>query len=46
MFMVIYALKINPACHTGDNGVKPESNLTVADKRVAEHSKAKYWGIK
>ena len=40
MFMVIFVPKIYPACHTDDNGIKQGSNLTSADKRVAEHSKA------
>ena len=40
MFMVISVPKIYPAYHTDDNGIKQGSNLTSADKRVAEHSKA------
>ena len=46
MFMVISVPKIYPACHTDDNRNKQGSNLTVADKRVAELSKAEYWDIK
>ena len=46
MFMVISVPTIYPACHTDDNTNKQGSNLTVADKRVAELSKAEYWDIK
>ena len=46
MFMVIPVPKIYPACHTDDNRNKQGSNLTVADKRVAQLSKAEYWDIK
>ena len=40
--------KIYPACHTGYNGmtIKQGNDLTFADKHVAEHSRAGYWGIK
>ena len=46
MFMVVTFPKIYPACQTDDNGFKPVSNLTVADKRVAEASIAESLGIK
>ena len=39
--MVISVPKHYPACITDDNGIKQRSNLTVANKRVADHSKAK-----
>ena len=38
--MVIVCPNIYPACQTDDNGIKPGSNLTIADKRVAEPSEA------
>ena len=44
--MVISVPKIYPACDTDDNRNTQGSNLTVADKRVAELSKADYWDIK
>ena len=46
MFMVIFVSKIYPACHTDDNSIIQGSNLTVADKRVAELSRAVYLDIK
>ena len=46
MFMVVTFPKIYPACQTDDNGIKPVSNLTVADKRVAEASIAETLGLK
>ena len=46
MFMLISVPKIYPARHTDDNRNKQGSNLTVADKRVAELFKAEYWDIK
>ena len=46
MFMVISFPKIYTACHTDENGIKPGSNLNNADKRVAESSRAEFWGIK
>ena len=46
MLMVISFAKIYPACHTDDNRIKQGSNLTLADKHVAEHFKAGYWDIK
>ena len=44
--MVIYVPKIYPACHMDVNRIEQGSNLTVADNRVAELSKAEYWDIK
>ena len=46
MFMVVSFPKIYTACQTDDNGIKPGSNFTVADKRLAEPSKAESLGIK
>ena len=44
--MVIAFLKTYTACHMDNNGIKQGRNLNTADKRVAEHSKAEYLGIK
>ena len=44
--MYISIPKIYPACQTDDNGIKPGSNLAIADTCVAKHSKAEYFGIK
>ena len=38
--MVVDFNKIYPACQTDENGIKPESNLNNADKRVAKSSRA------
>ena len=38
--------KIYPTSQTDDNGIKPGSNLAVADKHVAEPYKAESLGIK
>ena len=38
--------KTYPACQTDDNGIKPGSNLTNADKRAAGPSRAEFLGIK
>ena len=46
MFMVVAFSKTYPACQTDDNGIKPGSNLTNAEKRAAEHSRAEFFGIK
>ena len=46
MFMVIVFPNLYPACHTDDNGITPGSNLTLADKPVAEPTKAESLGIK
>ena len=46
MFMVVAFNKTYPACQTDDNGIKPGSNLTNADKRAAEPSRAEVLGIK
>ena len=46
MFMVVAFSKTYPACQTDDNGIKPGSNLTNADKRAAEPSRAEFLGIK
>ena len=46
MFMVISVFKIYPACHTDDNRIIQGNNLTVADKRFAELSRAEYLDIK
>ena len=46
MFMVVAFSKTYPACQTDDNGIKPGSNLTKADKRAAEPSRAEFLGIK
>ena len=46
MSMVIVFPKLYPACQTDDNGITPGSNLTPADKRVAEPNKAESLGIK
>ena len=45
MFMVVAFSKTYPACQTDDNGIKPGSNLTNADKRAAEPSRAEFLGI-
>ena len=44
--MVVAFSKTYSACQTDDNGIKPGSNLTNADKRSAEPSKAEILGIK
>ena len=44
--MVVAFSKTYPACQTDDNGIKPGSNLTNADKRAAEPSRAEFLGIK
>ena len=44
--MVISSSKIYPAYQTDENGIKPGSNLNSADKRVAEPSRAEFFGIK
>ena len=44
--MVVVFSKINPACQTDENGIKPGSNLNNADKCVAKLSRAEYLGIK
>ena len=36
--MVVTFPNIYPACQTDENGIKPGSNLSVADKPVAEAS--------
>ena len=46
MSMVIVFPKLYPACQTDDNGIRPGSNLTHADKRVAEPNKAESLGKK
>ena len=46
MFTVKAFSKAYPACQTDDNGIKPGSNLTNADKRAAEPSRAEFLGIK
>ena len=46
MFMVIVFPKLYPTCQTDDNGITPGSNLTLADKRVAEPTKAESLHIK
>ena len=46
MFMVVAFSETYPACQTDDNGIKPGSNLTNADKRAAEPSRAEFLGIK
>ena len=46
MFMVVAFSTTYPACQTVDNGIKPGSNLTNADKRAAEPSRAEFLGIK
>ena len=46
MFILISVLKIYPSCYMDDNRLKAGNNLIIADKRVAEHFKADYLGIK
>ena len=46
MFMAIAFSKVYPACQMDENGIKPGSNFNNADKRVAEPSRAQFWGIK
>ena len=47
MFMaIVFFCKIYPACHMDENGTKPGSNLSNADKRVAEPSRAEGLDIK
>ena len=46
MNMAIVFPKLYPACQTDDNGITPGSILTLADKRVAEPTKAESLGIK
>ena len=38
--------KIYPASQTGENGIKPGSNLNNADKRLAALSRAEFLGLK
>ena len=45
MFMVISVSKIYPTCNTDDNRIIQGSNLTDADKCVAELSRAEYLDI-
>ena len=40
--MVVAFSKTYPECQTDDNGIKPGSNLTNADKRAAEPSRAEF----
>ena len=44
--MVVAFRKTYPACQTDDNGIKPGSNMTNADKCAAEPSRAEFLGIK
>ena len=44
--MVVAFSKTDSACQTDDNGIKPGSNLTNADKHAAEPSRAKFLDIK
>ena len=44
--MYIVFPTIYPTSQKDDNGIKPGSNLAVADKHVAERSKAESLGIK
>ena len=44
--MAIAFDKIYPTCKTDENGIKPGSNLNNADKRVAEPSRAAFFGMK
>ena len=48
MFLVIAFSKliIQHARPMKENGIKPGSNLNTADKRVAEPSRAEFFGIK
>ena len=47
MFMLVTIPKLYQAsCQTDENRIKSGSNLTVADTRVAEPSKAEGLGIK
>ena len=46
MSMVIVFPKLYPACQTDDSGITAGSNLTPADKRVAEPNKAESLGEK
>ena len=48
MFMIIHVLlsKLYPECHMASTEIKTGSNLIMADKRFAEHSKAKGLDIK
>ena len=38
--------KVNPACRSIVNGIKPGSNSKKADKHAADRSKAVCWGVK
>ena len=38
--------KVNPACHSIVNGIKPGSNSIKTDKHAADCSKAVCWGVK
>ena len=42
----VVAFGIYPACQTDANGIKTGRNWNNADKRVAEPSRAEFWGIK
>ena len=44
--MGFFSLSIGVCVFTDDNGIKPGSNLTNADKRAAEPSRAEVLGIK
>ena len=44
--MVVVFSKSYPACQTDENRIKPGSNLTNAEKRVAKLSRAELLGIK
>ena len=46
MLLVTAFSKFYPACQTDENGIKPGSNLNSADKRVAELSRAEFFGMK
>ena len=46
MFVAIAFSTIYPVCQTDENGNKPGSNLSNADKRVAEPSGAEILGIR
>ena len=40
MFMVMTFTKIDPACQTDENEIKPGGNLNTVDKRVTEPPQA------
>ena len=44
--MAIALSKFYQTCQTDENGIKPESNLNNADKRVAGPSRAEVVGLK